>query len=78
MKFSIITSASNNQRTQMATIIQQDLKELGVSVQVVPLEFRSVVDRIFQSHDYEAVVLGFKWRRCGPELPDECLAVHGE
>jgi peptide/nickel transport system substrate-binding protein len=58
VKFSIITSASNNQRTQMATIIQQDLKELGVSVQVVPLEFRSVVDRIFQSHDYEAVVLG--------------------
>jgi peptide/nickel transport system substrate-binding protein len=42
----------------MATIIQQDLKELGISVQVVPLEFRSVVDRIFQSHDYEAVVLG--------------------
>jgi peptide/nickel transport system substrate-binding protein len=58
VKFSILTSASNNQRTQMATIIQQDLKELGISVQVVPLEFRSVVDRIFQSHDYEAVVLG--------------------
>jgi peptide/nickel transport system substrate-binding protein len=58
VKFSILTSASNNQRTQMATIMQQDLQELGISVQVVPLEFRSVVDRIFQSHDYEAVVLG--------------------
>jgi peptide/nickel transport system substrate-binding protein len=55
--FSILTSASNNQRTQMATIIQQDLKELGISAQVVSLEFRSVVDRIFQSHDYEAAVL---------------------
>jgi peptide/nickel transport system substrate-binding protein len=42
----------------MATIIQQDLKELGISVQVVPLEFHSVLDRIFQTHDYEAAVLG--------------------
>jgi peptide/nickel transport system substrate-binding protein len=58
VKFSILTSASNNQRTQMATIIQQDLKELGISVQVVPLEFRSVLDRIFQTHDYDAAVLG--------------------
>jgi peptide/nickel transport system substrate-binding protein len=58
VKFSILTSASNSQRAQMATIVQQDLKELGMSVQVVPLEFRSVVDRIFQSHDYDAAVLG--------------------
>jgi peptide/nickel transport system substrate-binding protein len=58
VRFSILTSSSNSQRTQMATIIQQDLKELGISVQVVPLEFRSVLDRIFQTHDYEAAVLG--------------------
>jgi len=58
VQFSIMTSASNNQRTQMATIIQQDLKELGISAQVVPLEFHSVLDRIFQTHDYEAAVLG--------------------
>jgi peptide/nickel transport system substrate-binding protein len=58
VSFSILTSASNSQRTQMATIIQQDLKEMGISAQVVPLEFHSVLDRIFQTHDYEAVVLG--------------------
>jgi peptide/nickel transport system substrate-binding protein len=58
VKFTMLTSASNSQRTQMATIIQQDLKELGISVDVVPLEFRSVVDRIFRSHDYDAAILG--------------------
>jgi peptide/nickel transport system substrate-binding protein len=42
----------------MATIIQQDVKELGIKAQVVPLEFHSVLDRIFQTHDYEAAVLG--------------------
>src|SRR5580700_303292 len=57
VKFSILTSASNSQRTQMATIIQQDLKELGMAVQVAPLEFRSVLDRIFQTHDYDAAIL---------------------
>lgn len=58
VKFTILTSTSNSQRIQMATIIQQDLKELGISVEVVSLEFRSVVDRIFQSHDYDAAILG--------------------
>jgi peptide/nickel transport system substrate-binding protein len=57
VEFSILTSASNSQRTQMATMIQADLKQLGIRVQVVPLEFRAVLDRIFQTHDYEAVVL---------------------
>ena len=58
VEFSIITSASSNQRTQMATMIQQDLKELGIRVQVVPLEFRAMLDRILQSHDYDAAIMG--------------------
>jgi peptide/nickel transport system substrate-binding protein len=56
--FTIITSASNVQRTKMATMIQADLNDLGIQVQVVPLEFHSMLDRIFQTHDYEAAVLG--------------------
>lgn len=57
VEFSILSSASNAQRTQMATMIQSDLKELGIKATVVPLEFRSLLDRVFQTHDYEAVVL---------------------
>jgi peptide/nickel transport system substrate-binding protein len=58
VEFSIITGASNAQRTEMATMIQADLKDLGILVQVVPLDFHSVLDRIFRTHDYEAAVLG--------------------
>jgi peptide/nickel transport system substrate-binding protein len=58
IEFSIIASASSRERTEMATIIQQDLQELGIRVQVVPLEFRSMLDRIFQTHNYEAAVMG--------------------
>ena len=58
VEFSIVTSASSNQRTQMATMIQQDLKELGIRVQVVSLEFRALLDRVLQTHNYEAAIMG--------------------
>jgi peptide/nickel transport system substrate-binding protein len=58
VEFSIMTSSSSNERTEMATIIQEDLRELGIHLQVVPLEFHSMLDRVFQTHDYEAAVMG--------------------
>jgi peptide/nickel transport system substrate-binding protein len=58
VEFSIITSSSNAQRSQMATIIQDDLSKLGMNVHVVPLEFRAMVDRVFQTFDYEAAIMG--------------------
>jgi peptide/nickel transport system substrate-binding protein len=57
VQFSIITSTSNAQRTKMATLIQDDLSKLGMNVHVVPLEFRAVLDRVFQTYDYEASIM---------------------
>lgn len=57
VEFSIITSSSNTQRSKMATIIQDDLSKLGMNVHVVPLEFRAVLDRVFQTFDYEAAIM---------------------
>ncbi len=58
VEFSILTSSSNTDRTKMATLIQDDLKQLGMRVQVVPMEFRSLIDRVTQTKEYEACVLG--------------------
>lgn len=58
VEFSIIASSSNTQRTKMATIIQDDLSKLGMNVHVVPLEFRDVVNRVFQTYDYEVSIMG--------------------
>ncbi len=58
VEFSILTSSSNAQRTKMATIIQDDLKQLGMTVQVVPLEFHAMVDRLQNSYNYEAAIMG--------------------
>ncbi len=57
VEFSIITSSSNQQRMQMATIIQDDLKQLGMSVRIVPLEHGALVDRITRTFEYEACIL---------------------
>jgi peptide/nickel transport system substrate-binding protein len=58
VEFTIATSATSAQRTEMATLIQADLKELGMDVRVVPIEFRALLDRVFESFDYDASVFG--------------------
>ena len=58
VEFTIIASSSNAQRMQIANIIQQDLAKIGMQVHVVSLEFRSFVQRVTQSHDYEAAIMG--------------------
>jgi peptide/nickel transport system substrate-binding protein len=58
VEFSIITSASNADRAKMAALIQDDLKQLGMRVQVVPLELRSLIDRVTNTKEYDACVLG--------------------
>jgi peptide/nickel transport system substrate-binding protein len=58
VEFSIITSSSNADRAKMSALIQDDLKQLGMRVQVVPLEFRSLLDRVTQTKEYDACVLG--------------------
>jgi len=60
VEFSILTNPSNAQRTKIATIIQDDLTQLGMLVHVVPLEFHAVMARIFDTYDYEAAVLGLE------------------
>lgn len=58
VEFSIITSSSNAERSKMAALLQDDLRQLGMKVQVVPLELRSLIDRVTQTKEYDACVLG--------------------
>jgi len=55
--FTIVTNAANAARVQMATIIQDDLRELGMQAQVVPLENRALLDRVLKTHDYDAALM---------------------
>jgi peptide/nickel transport system substrate-binding protein len=58
VEFSILASSTNADRAKMAALLQDDLKQLGMRVQVVPLEFHSLLDRVTQTKEYDACVMG--------------------
>jgi len=56
--FSIVTNSGNKYRERMAVLIQDDLQKIGIHVNVVTLDFPSLIERMTQSFDYEAILLG--------------------
>jgi peptide/nickel transport system substrate-binding protein len=60
VEFSIVTNAGSKPRERMAVMIQEDLGKLGIKVNVVTLDFPSLIERISQKFNYEAAVLGFR------------------
>jgi peptide/nickel transport system substrate-binding protein len=60
VEFSIVTNAGNKPRERMAVMVQEDLGKLGIKVNVVTLDFPSLIERISQKFNYEAAMLGFR------------------
>jgi peptide/nickel transport system substrate-binding protein len=58
VEFSVVTNAGSKTREQMAAMIQQDLAKLGIHLNVVTLDFPSLLERITRSLNYEACLLG--------------------
>ena len=58
VEFSIITNAGNKYRERMATMVQQDLAGIGIKLNVVTLDFPSLIERITRTFNYEACLLG--------------------
>ena len=58
VEFTVVTNAGNKSREQMATLIQQDLSEIGIRVNLITLDFPSLIERITRTYDYDACLLG--------------------
>lgn len=58
VEFSVVTNAGNKLREKMALLIQQDLRTLGIRVNIATLDFPSLIERMTKSFDYEACLLG--------------------
>ncbi len=58
VEFSLITNAGSKTRERMAAMIQQDLAKMGIRVNIVTLDFPSLIERITRSLNYEACLLG--------------------
>jgi peptide/nickel transport system substrate-binding protein len=59
VEFSLITNAGNHTREAAGAVIQDDLRQLGIKVNLVTLDFGSLVERISRTLAYEACLLGF-------------------
>jgi peptide/nickel transport system substrate-binding protein len=58
VEFSLITNAGSNTRTQIGTMLQEDLKKIGIHLNFTPVEFQSLIERITRTQQYEACLLG--------------------
>lgn len=58
VEFSLITNAGNRPREAMAALIQEDLRAIGIRVNIVTLDFSSLIERIMKTSQYEAGLLG--------------------
>ena len=59
VEFSLVTNAGNKSRARIASLIEQDLAKIGVTLHIVTLDFPSLVERISRTFDYEAALLSF-------------------
>ena len=72
VEFSILTSNNNQERQQMAQLIQDDLKQIGIRVTLTPLEFRSLLDLVQRTRRYEACILSLAGTDAdpNPDIPE--------
>ncbi|HEV2762265.1 MAG TPA: ABC transporter substrate-binding protein [Pyrinomonadaceae bacterium] len=58
VEFTMIVSATSEERKAAAAVVQEDLARLGIRMQVAPVATSEVVARTLQSFDYEASLFG--------------------
>ena len=75
--FSLIVPASNAARSQIAIYVQEDLRKLGMAVNVVPLEFTSYVDRLQRNDDFEAALVGIQVPDADPNVEGYLWSLDG-
>ncbi|MGK7933429.1 MAG: ABC transporter substrate-binding protein [Microcystaceae cyanobacterium] len=59
VEFSLITNAGNKIREAMGAQIQEDLGNIGIKVNFTPIAFNVLVDKLSNSLDWDAHMIGF-------------------
>jgi len=58
VEFTIITNSNNFERIQIGNIIQNDLEKIGMKVNLLPIEFNTLVNKLSVTKDWEGVIIG--------------------
>lgn len=58
VEFSLMTNSNNGLRVEMATVFKENMKAIGIDVELQFLDFNSVTTKTSDTFDYEACMLG--------------------
>ena len=58
VEFTLITNSGNAVREKIAAMLQEDLSHVGIKMNVVTLDFPSLIERMTRTFDYEVCLLG--------------------
>ena len=58
-RFTLLTQQGNTSREMAAQVLQADLARMGIGVDVVPLEFGALIERV-SAMDFDAAYIGFR------------------
>lgn len=58
VEFSVMVSATNQARRKMATLIQEDLAQVGIRVRLQPIEFGVMTDAVLKTRKFEGALWG--------------------
>ena len=58
VEFRLSTNAGNTERESVGVMIKEDLEKLGMKINFKPIEFNSLVGKISDSLNWEAVIIG--------------------
>jgi peptide/nickel transport system substrate-binding protein len=67
VRFTMITNAGNKIREAMGTQIKQDLAQIGITVDFQPIAFNTLVGKMSDSLEWEALVLGLSGAGVEPD-----------
>jgi len=67
-RFTIMTNQGNNERIRTAEIIQQNMKAVGIEVNIRVMEWQAFLEQI-DKHSFDAIILGWNMSR-DPDLYD--------
>lgn len=70
-EFDLMTNSGNKRRESYSAVIQQQLKDVGIKVNLKPVEFSAIVDNYTKNGNYQALLLG--WSLSSPDPDSESI-----
>jgi peptide/nickel transport system substrate-binding protein len=59
VRFTLVTNTENSDRAKLAAQMKADLQKIGITLDVLPLNFNTIVKKLDVTHDWDMVLIGF-------------------